>query len=51
MKILIDIMSGDKAPVEQLVGAVQAAVETPSVSFGFIEKDCGAFFQFADDRR
>ena len=36
MKILIDIMSGDKAPVEQLVGAVQAAVETPSVSFGFI---------------
>ena len=29
-------MSGDKAPVEQLVGAVQAAVETPSVSFGFI---------------
>ena len=36
MKILIDIMSGDKAPLEQLCGAVQAAVETPSVSFAFI---------------
>lgn len=36
MKILIDIMSGDKAPVEQLIGAMQAATETPSVSFGFI---------------
>ncbi len=36
MKILIDIMSGDKAPLEQLCGAVQAAIETPSVSFSFI---------------
>ncbi|MBQ7124814.1 MAG: phosphate acyltransferase PlsX [Clostridia bacterium] len=36
MKILIDIMSGDKAPLEQLCGATQAAEETPNVSFAFI---------------
>ena len=29
MKILIDIMSGDKAPVEKHLGGVQAADETP----------------------
>ncbi len=29
-------MSGDKAPLEQLLGAYQAAVETPSVTFAFI---------------
>ena len=36
MKILIDIMSGDKAPLEQFLGAYTAANENPSVSFAFI---------------
>ncbi len=36
MKILIDIMSGDKAPLEQLLGAHQAAVENPNVEMVFI---------------
>lgn len=36
MRILVDIMSGDKAPLEQLLGAHTAATETPGVSFTFI---------------
>lgn len=36
MKILIDIMSGDKAPLEQLLGAYEAAKENPNTAFGFI---------------
>ncbi len=36
MKILIDIMSGDKAPLEQLKGAIQAAADNSSVSFSLI---------------
>ena len=36
MKILVDIMSGDNAPLEHLLGAQRAAEENPSVSFSFI---------------
>ncbi len=36
MKILVDIMSGDKAPHEQLLGTVSAAAENPAVSFSLI---------------
>ncbi len=36
MKILVDIMSGDKAPLDELLGAIAAAEEYPTVSFGFI---------------
>lgn len=36
MRIIVDIMSGDKAPLEQLIGAYEAAKENPSVSFTFV---------------
>jgi len=36
MKIIIDIMSGDKAPLEQLLGAHQAALENPNVDMAFV---------------
>lgn len=36
MKIIIDIMSGDKAPLEQLLGAYAAATEFPNISFAFV---------------
>jgi len=36
MKILVDIMSGDKAPLEQLLGAHAAASEMPQITFVFI---------------
>ena len=36
MRILIDIMSGDKAPLEQLLGAHAAALEMPQITFVFI---------------
>ena len=29
MRIIVDIMSGDKAPLEQLMGAYEAAKENP----------------------
>ncbi len=36
MRIIIDIMSGDKAPHEQLIGACEAAKENPTVGFTFV---------------
>ncbi len=36
MTILVDIMSGDKAPLEQLLGTINAAHDNPAVSFGLI---------------
>ncbi|MBE6636369.1 MAG: phosphate acyltransferase PlsX [Ruminococcaceae bacterium] len=36
MRILVDIMSGDKAPLEMFLGAYQAAEENPSIAFSFI---------------
>jgi uncharacterized protein (UPF0371 family) len=36
MKIIVDIMSGDKALLEQLLGAHQAAVENPAVEMVFV---------------
>lgn len=36
MRIIVDIMSGDKAPLEQLVGAYDAAKENPNVAFTFV---------------
>lgn len=36
MRIIIDIMSGDKAPLEQLLGALEAAEENPSVGFTLV---------------
>ena len=36
MRILVDIMSGDKAPLETFLGAYQAAEENPSIAFTFI---------------
>ncbi len=36
MKLIVDIMSGDKAPLEQLLGAHRAASELPGVDFVFV---------------
>ena len=36
MKIIVDIMSGDKAPLEQLLGAHQAALENPDTEMVFV---------------
>jgi glycerol-3-phosphate acyltransferase PlsX len=36
MKIIVDIMSGDKAPLEQLLGAYQAATEYPETEMVFV---------------
>ena len=36
MKIIVDIMSGDKAPLEQLLGAYQAVTENTGVDFVFV---------------
>ncbi len=36
MKIIVDIMSGDKAPLEQLLGAYQAATENPETDMVFV---------------
>lgn len=36
MRIIVDIMSGDKAPLEQLMGAYEAAKENPGVAFTFV---------------
>ena len=36
MRIIVDIMSGDKAPLEMLVGAYDSAKENPNVSFTFV---------------
>ena len=36
MRIIIDIMSVDKAPLEQLIGACEAAAENPTVAFTFV---------------
>ncbi|MBQ4065831.1 MAG: phosphate acyltransferase PlsX [Clostridia bacterium] len=36
MKIIVDIMSGDKAPLEQLLGAYQAATEHPDTEMVFV---------------
>ncbi len=36
MRIIVDIMSGDKAPLEILLGAYEAASENPNVGFTFV---------------
>ena len=36
MRIIVDIMSGDKAPLEMLIGAYDCAKENPNVSFTFV---------------
>ena len=36
MRIIVDIMSGDKAPLEQLIGAYETAKENPNVAFTFV---------------
>ena len=36
MRIIVDIMSGDKAPLEILLGAHEAATENPNVGFTFV---------------
>ncbi len=36
MRIIVDIMSGDKAPLEMLVGAYEAASENPNVGFTLV---------------
>ena len=36
MRIIVDIMSGDKAPLEILLGAHEAALDNPNVGFTFV---------------
>ena len=37
MRIIVDIMSGDKAPLEQLMGAYEAAKENPGVEVEWVK--------------